>query len=98
MNPKKCDFIVFSIMILEFMVLRKGNYISHGDICISEHVDSHQLTTNTSVQWHDIVLPMFHEGFYVHNGTYNKTYAKNITICVDNKMSTSMEIHQEMIH
>jgi len=98
MNLKKCDFIVFSRMILGFIVLRKGNYISQEDIGISEHVDSHQPIANTSVQWHGIVLLVFHERFYVYNDTYNKIYAENITVCVDNGMSTSMGVHQEAIH
>ncbi len=94
LNLKKCDFIVFPRMIFGFIVLRKGNYISQEDIGISEHANSHLPTTNTSVQWHGIVLPVFHEGFYVHNGIYDKTYAKDITVCVDNGMSTSMGVHQ----
>jgi hypothetical protein len=98
MNLKKCDFIVFSRMILGFIVLRKGNYISQEDIGISEHVNSHQPIANTSIQLHCIVLQVFHEGFYVHNGTYNKIYVENITVCVDNGMSTSMGVHQEAIY
>jgi hypothetical protein len=73
MNLKKCDFIVFSRMILGFIVLRKGNYISQEDIDISEHVDFHQPIANTSVQSHGIVLLVFHEGFALITRFMQKT-------------------------
>jgi len=71
LNRNKCTFMVFSRMILSFVVSKQGKLPNpKKNISNSKHATTLKSIANSSIQWYGVVLQMFHQKIYCYYGTY----------------------------